>query len=943
MGCLDEDMVFAFAKGKLDDDSRRQAMSHADSCELCRRLLAVAVDALIETPRDAAGAPIGDDPSPLPRGTTVGRYVVLDRLGQGGMGVVYAAYDSELDRKVALKLLRPDVLASATWQARLSREAQAMARVAHPNVVAVYDVGRVGDRVCIAMEVVDGVTLSSWAREQRRSTNEILEVFFQAGCGLAAAHAAGLVHRDFKPDNALVGRDGRVRVVDFGLARAEDAPAWVGGSAPLSGALTASLTRTGTLLGTPAYMAPEQLAGEQADARSDQFAFCVALYEALYGERPFAAQDAGELAASIAAGRVRRPPRGSRVPAWLREVLLRGLAADPQARFVSMDALLAALARDPARVRRRWLRAAAALAVIAVVAVSVLRARTQQSRMCGRATQKLAGVWDESRRRAVHDAFSATHKPFAEAAFAAVALGIERYLAAWAAMETEACAATRVHGEQSEELMQLRMECLEVRRQQVRALTDLFKSADAQVVQRAAQAVQSLPSLDECENAEALRQVVRPPANAAARAHVAALRTRIAEAEAGDRAGRYRQARKLAEAAASEAQALGYAPVTAEALSLRGDLEILTGDAPAAAQTLLAAVESAEAGRHDHARAQALVGMVYVLGARLARYADAHGYYALARAALARAGGDPLLETRLEDFEAVVLINQARYDEALAIQKRVLARREQLFASSRPTTIASSLVNMCDVYLKRGEPDQAIANFQRALAIYEKTYGPDHIEIARMWAGQASGWFLKGEIGTAVTAWEKSLAILENALGPDHPDVASTLNNLGEAFIRLRQLGKARTVLERAYAIKLRAVGPDHPLISTTEALLGELFMSLGELDVALAHGAHALAIREHALGPEHPDVAEALVLLGKIQLSRHEDSDARRTLERAIAILEHHPSSAEMLADARYTLARALWTSPRERGRARSLAGAAVEHGGLDRAEIAAWLAAHR
>jgi eukaryotic-like serine/threonine-protein kinase len=263
-----------------------------------------------------------------PRGRVVGRYVILSLLGVGGMGAVYAAYDPELDRKVALKLLRPDSLSIDS--ARMLREARALARLAHPNVVAVHDVGTLGAEVFIAMEHVDGLTVHRWLRQRDRSRREVLDVFLAAGRGLAAAHRAGLVHRDFKPDNMMVALDGRVRVLDFGLARAQ---ASAGAESTLREALIgdvdvgeARLTREGALLGTPTYMAPEQWRGAVADARSDQFSFCVALWEALLGERPFRGTTMQALMTSVTNGAIEAAPAGSRrVSSELRRARERGL------------------------------------------------------------------------------------------------------------------------------------------------------------------------------------------------------------------------------------------------------------------------------------------------------------------------------------------------------------------------------------------------------------------------------------------------------------------------------------------------------------------------------------------------------------------------------------------------------------------------------------------
>jgi serine/threonine protein kinase len=275
----------------------------------------------------------------LRTGARIGRYVVIGQLGAGGMGGVYAARDPELDRKVAIKLLH-----SSVGGARLLREARALAKLAHPNVVTVYDVGTFADRPFIAMELVDGITLRGWLGERWRSWREVLDMFMHAGRGLSAAHAVSLVHRDFKPENVMVGRDGRVRVLDFGIVSeaAEDAHGLT-----LEAIEVLDLTRltvTGALIGTPAYMAPEQFRTEEVDGRTDQFAFCVALWEAVYGARPFPGNTLRELRFAVTNGTITRPPRDRAAPTWLRGILMRGLAVDRADRFASMDELLAAVA-----------------------------------------------------------------------------------------------------------------------------------------------------------------------------------------------------------------------------------------------------------------------------------------------------------------------------------------------------------------------------------------------------------------------------------------------------------------------------------------------------------------------------------------------------------------------------------------------------------------------
>jgi tetratricopeptide (TPR) repeat protein len=349
MGCLSEDAVTGLLEGRLDPGTVRAATEHMDGCADCRDLVVEAVRCL-----DAR--------------ETVGRYIVLDCIGAGAMGIVYTARDPDLGRKVALKLLRADPSAETSQgaRARLLREAQAMAKLSHPNVIAIYDVGTVADEVFLAMELVEGGTLGDWMRVPR-SWREVLAVMRRAGEGLAAAHDAGLVHRDFKPDNVLVGADGRVRVTDFGLARATEDPSSERGQGHATD-VAATATRTGALVGTPAYMAPEQIAGHVADARSDVFSFCVTFYEALYGERPFAGTTLVGIAEAVRRQEIRPVAAGNRVPSWLRRVVVRGLQALPAERPGSIRALLDAIDAGSARARLRTALAALSLLVAALVA-----------------------------------------------------------------------------------------------------------------------------------------------------------------------------------------------------------------------------------------------------------------------------------------------------------------------------------------------------------------------------------------------------------------------------------------------------------------------------------------------------------------------------------------------------------------------------------------------
>jgi len=393
--CPSADVLTRFVDDALTPEERLSIEGHLDECDDCRStvaMLARAASAERRSPGDlltersvppealddTALAPTSgliERPSRrhLESGAKVGRYVIGERLGMGGMGVVYAARDPDLDREVAIKVLRSDLSRTDRDAARrIAREAQAMARISHPNVVNVHDVGTIGDQVFIAMERINGKTLRAWLAATPRTVAEILEMFIAAGRGLIAAHDAGIVHRDFKPDNVLVGDDGRARVTDFGLAydrRLDESDA----------ATNSSEGATRPIVGTPAYMAPEQHAGGNADPRTDQFSFAVSLYEALYGRRPFSGTTREELADAVVDGRV-DPAPGSRVPASLRAIVLRALATKPGDRFATMADLLRALGRDRGRRPRRVAITALmllALVTVAFVSDTILRERTR--------------------------------------------------------------------------------------------------------------------------------------------------------------------------------------------------------------------------------------------------------------------------------------------------------------------------------------------------------------------------------------------------------------------------------------------------------------------------------------------------------------------------------------------------------------------------------------
>ena len=378
---LDDNAASEFVSGALPPSAITKVEGHLAGCRDCRQLVAaLAMDAahdsnLATVPHEKL-SPSQMTQRPqrtLTIGDRVGRYLVLTSLGAGGMGVVFSAYDPQLDRKVALKLLRGGInYNTKDARARLRREAQAIAQLSHPNVVGVYDVGTTEeDDLYIAMEFVEGDTLTSWLKKYPRTWREILDVFLQAARGLMAAHSVGLLHRDFKPDNVLVGGDGRVRVTDFGLARSVITPEEGAKPRPEMAALNVELTATGTVLGTPRYMAPEQLTGPDIDARADQFSFCVALYEALYGTHPLP----GATSVSMLEQNEKAvpPSDGSKIPAYIARAVMRGLERERSKRYPGMATLMTDLQPPAPRATVRNLAfATAGLVLIAGAAAAIV-------------------------------------------------------------------------------------------------------------------------------------------------------------------------------------------------------------------------------------------------------------------------------------------------------------------------------------------------------------------------------------------------------------------------------------------------------------------------------------------------------------------------------------------------------------------------------------------
>ena len=825
-------------------------------------------------------------------GSTIGRYVVLYRLGTGAMGVVYAAFDPELDRKVALKLLKPIRRDREVAQKRLQREARALAKLVHPHVVSVHDVGTHDDRLFVAMEFVDGTTVADWMRECPRPWKEVLDVFVQAGRGLTAAHESGLVHRDVKPENMMLDRRGNVRVMDFGLARGGESDPSVARPdeepeepSAMADLLGPSLTRTGALTGTPAYMAPEQFTGDRVDARSDQFGFCVSLYEALYGHRPFIGNSVAELSRKASEGEVTEPLDTRGVPAWLHRAVTRGLAVEPDKRWPSMARLIDELASR--RRPRRWTRAAWGVGLVGLGGLAVLVwARPDAPRPCDDAARHLEGVWDDARRAAVRQGLTTAGGVGADATATRVIADLDRRTSEWVATRTTTCEATRVHGEQSELMMDRRMGCLDRRLAEIDALARIFAEADAEVVQRATTAVAGLESLEACQSDD---ETVVGPSSTSSDPEVAARLARLdrqrSELAAMRLTGRYRAGLELADALVTDAEGLGLSLRVADAKYIRAQFRLKGGDYAGTEADATDAYRTALFHNHRRLAADAANSMLFLLGYVQPRAAEARVWGVQAQVLGEALASDETLATTYNGL-ALTALSEGNYAEARRLHEQAIAHREAI-EDDTPVALAISYNNLGVAAYREGDLEAAKKSYERALQLRREVLEPDHPSIAESLNNLGGLAASRGDFDTALSLFERALEIRLRALGPDHPDVAASHDNLGMVLQQQGKLDEAAPHFQRAFELFEAKLGPDHPTLALTHRNLANLARDRGHRDEALRHLKSALRIRELVQGSEHPETASSLKDLAEAYAEQGEPELALDYAQRAVAVYE--------------------------------------------------------
>ena len=802
---------------------------HLGSCESCRRVVAAAARADTFAMGTLQPSSLGEPMVDVEIGD---RYVIDALLGRGGMGSVYLARDLQLGREVALKLHRV-----GSGDDRLQREAIAMAKLAHPNVVTVFEVTSVDNQLCVAMEYVRGDTLRGWLAKTKREWRDIVALLIDAGTGLAAAHAAGLVHRDFKPENVLVGDDGRPRVSDFGLARVgahatpEPAPRATTKQTAVSQSLDTPLTVTGSLLGTPAYIAPEQLAGDAVDVRSDQFSFCVVAWESLYGRRPFAGKTLTAIQLAVEAHEL-TPPGRTEVPDRVRRVIERGLAAEPADRFADLDTLLAALrAAARPRTRRRFAFAAAAIALLAgggLAAASAISTRRHVAE-CDAAGNDVRETLGGLRRAAAAQAFAASGAPYAASAFDHATQALDLYRELLAVRTTATC-----REPSDDHLAALRRNCLTDRSNELAALVDVFAHADVQTVEGAGDAAWAMFDPAPCDDPSALLATAPRSVHSAELGKVRALFD----------AGRYREAIAVAEPLAELAHSQGDNDAELSVLDTLGQLQAEVDTPAKAAATFDRALALAEAHGRDLDAALVLGGLANVVGVTQHDHASAHRDLALAFAKLDRLGGHNSL-----------------------LRASLLATKAQLLMDEN----------------RGGEAEAAIVG---AVAALEQVFGPDHPRVAAALGTQSQIERAEGKLDKSLATSQQTLAIFERTLGEGHPNVAGSQLNLASGLIVLHRYDEARPLLQRADAVLLRVYGPDSAPRAAIYGNLGEIEQAQEHFDAALADYRHAAEVLEHigdhgGVAGAHRDIARVLAQSGHLAEAIAEDERALATIER--------------------------------------------------------------
>ena len=893
-----------------------------------------------------------NEQSEIGSGCVIGRYTVLERLGAGATATVYSAYDAHLERIVALKVLRAQ-LETSDIRVRLTREAQAMARLRHPNVVTVYDVGTFGDRIYIAMEFVDGMTLRKWVQREPRPWRDVLEVLKGAGRGLQAAHEAGLVHRDFKPDNVLVGNDGRVLVTDFGIARrdqvtpstsdasgesvaretgvrslaeklaserantsamAEPTPTTeTSTSRSWSSSSAEPLTEEGAVLGTPGYIAPEHLFAGVDGARGDQFSFAVTMYVTLYGAHPFRFKDLVTYGDAL-----QKPPRAppaSGVPAWVHAVIERGLAQDPARRFATIADLLAALERDPWKRRRRW-AVGAVFAVSAIAAVGTYRKhRTELLAKTREGAPLMTSAWNAAAEQKLRGSLERADPRHGADVARAVVGKLTEYARDWTETHRLISEATLIRREQDDAAMERRLRCLERGRDQFAALIDILAQGHAGTTSHAVDAVYALARPSTCRTSDAAA-IPGLPEGPALRERSLAAEHAIAQAVALQTVGD-RQAESVVEQALPDARAIPYPRAEAELLLIGAQAKEDRDERRAALDLYQSAFLAAQRAADDVLAVRAAAGSAVLFAVWLDNQHESERWIMIAEAIADRAGANNAVRATVLASRIAVNLTSGHADKNVELQKELIELLEDLYGED-DSRVAKAISNRSVTYFRMHEPELALADAQRAANLRSRVLGPNHPILAAWYSN--IGLFLAD-----LNRWDEGKAALVHALelrAGTAPGGATVLIyvNLGEAELELGNADAALDILDKGMRLleQLGLRGYHEFYIRLTRA---EVFGAKGDYRAKLRDCESVLELNE-AADPNPMTLqfrADALACIGSTELSQRKLDAALAHLEESVSLQGRaDPNAVPRAASA---LARALFVTHREPQRACELA----------------------
>jgi hypothetical protein len=850
----------------------------------------------------ALSAPTRRDAQPVLRdylapGTQVGRYRIVEALAAGAMGVVFKAYDPELSRHVALKVVHRssidlDWLANGDeYEARLLDEARVLAKLSHPNVVAAFDVGRFRGSVFVTMELIEGMSLSAWLASGAHSRREVLSLLVAAGRGLAAAHQAGVVHRDFKLSNVMVSADGRAQVVDFGLAHP------IG--AVKAGELDEAFMASGVVMGTPGYIAPEQFEGSAGDARSDQFSYASAAFRALTGKSAYDATSLESYRAALARGEPAKWP--ARVPRALRRVVDRGLALRPEQRFSTLGELVDAL--ESTTKPPRWRIGAALAATLAAGALATGAVLHRQlGQRCQADLTSFDRVWGAARREAVERAFGASGNPLAGQAFARIAAGLQAYRDRWEGMKRDACLATHVRGEQSEKVLDLRGSCLDAKLAQLATFTNLLAQADSKLVERAPQALGELAPLEDCADVQALEgESDSMPREPERRAEFGRLKSEYDAIDALSALGKWDEALSRAQVLGTQAEHVGYKSVAARTMFIEYFLLERLGRRDEAGAMMTRTLAVAAEGRVHDAIANVSLRLL-LLAIDGERMSEAKAMLPLVEAHVGLAGNRPEFQIRLATYRSAVL----------AANNEVAAATEQLqWALALCASLGESTRRVC-------------LNPERELG-FLNTRLKDYRAAARAFASVA----------------QKA----KELYGPSHPNVLNEYNNLAETLAKAGDADAALAAL--AESKKVGAKTRQSANIPMTEGLIWD---RQGDCARAVPFYQEGLAAVSAGYGRDSYQAAVAERLLGSCLAKLGKTGEAVMHLERSVQICRAARVAPAKMGEALFALAEGLWPLRAEQHRASTLAHEALasfqNEGALaadDARDVQAWLDAHQ